>query len=316
MPLTYLLSFAVWAAIIGALVLSFVGGGGLRVHAPLVLLGALALATATEFASLVVRPVRPLVVLLIHWVLVFSTLMTIGSISVGRRESTVTPPGTVPLETILPGDDESVLVFGQEGFALRGLVVRRNHDEPRLAYYDLGWWDREAEQIVAMDGTAISAQGLLGVETMPPPASLESLVDHAEQVVATLVTAYETPVAWDGGAVTAALPFLRRLVVTWGTLIAVSAVLALVLTMAWTPSRLTRWPLFNFFLAFVVIRGIVAVPHLASLPQVTRLAGGAGIESLIGIQLILWGGAAAILIVIAAILPPLKRWQREIGSVG
>jgi hypothetical protein len=209
----------------------------------------------------------------------------------------------LPTEVILYGPDYSVRIGESTGAALEDVLLFRRHEFPVIVHIPEAVWNEQTMEIVPLGSVAgteeirLSAQELSSVAWRHLPPSVDAV---ARQIVSLYTVLQST--------------FRARLM---DSFLAYAIGLLCALIGVWTPARLFRWPLLNLLVSIMYLRLVVAVPALvvrfsvgALLPDFLPAFVGANLTPLV------WGTLGIVLLVVAAFLPSLKRWRREIAGSG
>jgi hypothetical protein len=302
-PVVLLLNTALFGVLIGIpVVLVRSGAEAVLYHLGPIILAATLLAVLFTIVRSVFRAIVPplfLFLIAITVVAVGAGVLVIDETVLSRRLGDPAVRNPVPTEAILYGPDYSVRIGDATGAALEDVLLFRRHSLPVIVPIAEAVWNEQTMEIVSLGPEEIrfSADELSSVGWRQLPPSIEAIVDHIVSLYTLLQSTYRAGLTDI---------FLAYAI---GILFAVIGV--------WTPARLFRWPLLNLLVSIMYLRLIVAVPAL-----VVRFSVGDVVPeffpTFVGANLVplIWGTLGVVLLVVAAFLPSLKRWRREITGGG
>jgi hypothetical protein len=204
-----------------------------------------------------------------------------------------------PTGTFLRGPERSVFVEDAQGVSLSGLIVVTPREQPSIREYDSGIWRNERSEIVigTPSSDVIPLSQVSAVRWRQTPPSLHTIVSDARSLYTQLRDRFHAGLSLD---------YIL-------TILAVAALLA----MAWTPARITRWPLLNGLFVFVYVRGVVALPDgLALLTELVSIPASVPMFIVTNLSVIVMALISLVLLVIALVLPPMREWRREVFGEG
>lgn len=266
---------------------------------PELVLASLVIAVVWTFLRSAVKPVIQFLLIPLTMLVVVLVLGAVTTFDLQRISGDVRPQ-TIPnwTGTILHGRNYSLYVGRQTGLEFRDAIIVRRGEQPRMRRHPELFWNAEDELLIIPGETPLSTEEVAGLHRLSVPVVLSTLADDLRRVMGILTDPLRT-------------------VHTIVTLVS----FAFALVMSWTPARLTRWPLANGTIITGYAFFLLSVPRLTDpgfpRPVLFDRIPEPWWNALEGYHAALgWFLPGLILLVIAFLLPPFRRWQREMLPLG